>query len=190
MPHGSRKKGDNLNMKYCQLIRPNHPANYMTLDLVQIPDLDLNELSQIQFTFEKEPNQVEIKMEDCLHSVPRSFKYNKFKNSRPKMELQNLAKNMFRYCTVRLNQKIFVENDPGKSCKNYISTKYSDCDDKFNHQILKQNYHLGSYKSGLLMTNLKLPHLYLGTMTTSLACQQTSLLYFLMKNLTLYKRPG
>ena len=56
------------------------------------------------------------------------------------MEIQNLTKNSFRYFAVKFNQNKFVENGLGKKCKNYINTKYSDCDDKFIHKVLDKNY--------------------------------------------------
>ena len=134
------KKGLNLNKSYLQLIRTNHPANCLTLDLAQIPDLNLTDLSQIQFSFRNRPIQVLVQIEDRLKSLPRAFKHNKFGNSGPRMELQNLTKNTFCYYAVQFSQNVFVENDPGKKCKNYINTKYSNCDDEFIQKVLDKNY--------------------------------------------------
>ena len=89
--HG--RNGLSLNITDFKLIRPNHPTNCLTLDLIKIPELNLEYLSQIQFSFLKMPKyQVEVKMEDRLYSLSRQYKYNKFGNSGPKMDLMNLSK--------------------------------------------------------------------------------------------------
>ena len=137
------RKGLNLPIENIELIRSNHPTNCLTLDLVQIPNLILKDLSQIQFSFRKKPKyKIEIQLEDRLQSLTRSFKYNKFRNSGPKMDLQNLSKNTFRYYAVKFNQNIFVEDDPGKKCRNYTKTKtsYNACDEDFIRKVLANNY--------------------------------------------------
>ena len=136
-----KRKGLNLNIENVRLTQTNHPTNCLTLDLVQIPTLNLKDLSQIQFSFRKKPKyQIEIQLEDRLQSLTRSFKYNKFRNSGPKMDLQNLSKNTFRYYAVQFNQNIFVEDDPGKKCRNYTKTSYNACDEDFIRKLLENHY--------------------------------------------------
>ena len=72
------EKGFFLKKIHLQLIRSNHPTNCHTLDLVKIPNLTLDELSHIQFSFRNKPSQVEVRIEDRLHRLTRAFKYNKF----------------------------------------------------------------------------------------------------------------
>ena len=129
--------------KYIKLIRPNHPANCWTLDLVKIPNLNLTELTQIHFYFKNNSKlDVEIKIEDRLLSVSRDFKYNKFGNSGPKINLPKLD-SVYRYFAVKFHQNMFVENDPGKRCNNYNTNSYDDCDADFIKTILEKNYPAG-----------------------------------------------
>ena len=134
-----KKAGFNLNMTHVKLVRPSHPTNCLTLDLTQIRDLDLTDISQIKFSFKNIPKyQVEVKMEDRLYSVSRAYKYNKFRNLGSRMDLPKSSKNMIRYYVVKFNQKKLTENDPGKKCKNYITTSFNDCDDQFIKDVLKR----------------------------------------------------
>ena len=133
-----KKSGIYLNISYLELIRPNHPSNCLTLDL---SNLSLKDLIQIQFNFKQNSKyQLEVQLEDRLYSLSRSFKYNKFGNSGPKMELMNLSRSMFRYYSVQLSQNVFTEEDPGKKCKHYIETSYNDCDEQFIKKMLRENY--------------------------------------------------
>ena len=137
--HG--RNGSFLNITDVKLIRPNHPTNCLTLDLIKIPDLNLKYLSQIQFSFLNMPQyQVEVKMEDRLYSLSRAYKYNKFGNSGPKMDLMNLSENMFRYYAVEFSQNRFIESDPGKKCKTYITSSFNDCDEQFIKKELERKY--------------------------------------------------
>ena len=136
-----KKSRKYLNPSYIKLIHPNHPSNCLTLDLVKIPNLSLKDLIQIQFNFKHASKyQLEVQLEDRLYSLSRSFKYNKFGNSGPKMELKNLSRSIYRYYSVQLSQKVFTEEDPGKKCKHYVETSYNDCDQQFIKKMLRENY--------------------------------------------------
>ena len=136
------KKPDRfLNPSYIKLIHPNHPSNCLTLDLVKSSNLSLKDLNQIHFNFKQKPKyQLEVQLEDRLYSLSRSFKYNKFGNSGPNMELKNLSRTIFRYYSVQLSQNVFTEEDLGKKCKHYVETSYNDCDEHFIKKFLKENY--------------------------------------------------
>ena len=79
-------------------------------------------------------------MEDRQQSLRRAFKYNKFTNSGSKIDLKLSTSNLFRYFAVKFHQKIFVENDPGKNCRNYHNRSYDDCDADFVRRVLEKNY--------------------------------------------------
>ena len=135
-----KRKGVYLNITDVKLIRPNHPANCLTLDLVKIPSLSLKGLTKIEFSFENHPKyKLEVRIEDRFHSLSRAYKYNKFGYSGPKMDL-DLSINMFRYFAVKFTQNKMTDKDPRKRCKNYIKTSYNDCDEEFIKTELEINY--------------------------------------------------
>ena len=131
----------NLTLSHLELIRPNHPTNCLTLDLLKTYTHSLRGLYQIQFHFKSSSKyQIEVQIEDRLNSLSRAFKYNKFGRSGPRMELDNLNKSSYRYYSVQFNQKKFTERDPGKKCKNYHKTSFDDCDQEFFGKLLKEKY--------------------------------------------------
>ena len=136
------KKPDRfLNLSYIRLIHPNHPSNCLTLDLVKISNISLKNLFQVIFYFKENTKyQLEVHLEDRLYSLSRSFKYNEFGNSGPKMELKNLSRSLYRYYSVQLSQNVFTEEDPGKQCKNYVERSYNDCDQHFIKKVLREHY--------------------------------------------------
>ena len=136
-----------LDLKHVKLIRPNHPTNCLTLDLFKTYDGGFSGLHQIHFAFRKNARyakyQVEVQLEDRLFSISRAFKYNKFGNLGPIMELDNLSRSLYRYYSVQFNQKKFTEKDPGKKCKNYRETTYNECDQQFILEQLREKYPVG-----------------------------------------------
>ena len=54
------------------------------------------------------------------------------------MEL--ISKGMFRYI-VKIRERVFIEGDPGQTCRNYPNTEfasYSECDDKYVRQRIEE----------------------------------------------------
>ena len=132
-----------IKRKHVKLIRLNHPNNCLSLDLLEIPYLNLKGVNQIVFRFRRNAKyKLEVQMEDRLFSLSRPFKYNKFemKMIGPRMELNNLSKDTYRYFSVQFDQKMFSEDDPGKICKEYVNTTYNDCDEEFLKRLLQKNY--------------------------------------------------
>ena len=130
-----------IDRKHVKLIRMNHPTNCLTLDLVEIPNLNFKGINQIHFRFRRNANyKVEIQMEDRLYSLSRAFSFNKYKIVGPRMELKNLSKDMYRYFSVQFEQKRFSPHDPGKICRKYVETSYKDCDEEFMKKLLQKNY--------------------------------------------------
>ena len=131
----------NIKGRHVKLMRLNHPNNCLTLDLLEIPYLNLKGIKQILFRFRRNAKyKLEVQMEDRHFSLSRPFKYNKFEIIGPKMELNNLSKDTYRYFSVQFGQKRFSEDDPGKICKEYINTTYNDCDEEFLKNLLQKNY--------------------------------------------------
>ena len=131
----------NIGRNHVKLIRLNHPNNCLTLDLLEIPYLNLKGVNQIVFLFRRNAKyKLEVQMEDRLFSLSRSFKYNKFEIIGPRMDLNNLSTDMYRYFSVQFDQKRFSEDEPVKTCKEYVKTTYNGCDEEFLKNLLQKNY--------------------------------------------------
>ena len=46
----------------------------------------------------------------------------------------------FRYFSTKLEQKIFLEEDPNSNCIDYKESTYEDCDNNYIQKVLQQNY--------------------------------------------------
>ena len=82
---------------------------------------------------------VELKLEDQGLRLQRDPPpMNHFYSSGERMEL--LSKGMFRYI-VKNRERVFIEGDPGQTCRNYPNTEfasYSECDDKYVRKKIEE----------------------------------------------------
>ena len=80
-----------------RLIQLNHPNNCHDIDVFRLTK-NFTGFHQIQINFRKDPRyKIEIIMEDKKQSLSRTYKYNKFGNFGPRVFLDNLTKNHYKY---------------------------------------------------------------------------------------------
>ena len=116
-----------------KLIRPNHPHNCLTLDLVEMGNVHIQEIKGLWIKFRKGTN-VEILIEDRKAMVKRSPKLNKFESSGHEITLEGDSKPIYKYFAVKFHQNIFVANDPSVHCVEYPTEtfkSYDECDSDF-----------------------------------------------------------
>ena len=146
--NGTNKKYSWKERPLAKLLQLNHPNNCHDIDILRLTK-NLTGFHQIQINLRKDPRyKIEIIMEDKKQSLSRTYKYNKFGNSGPRIFLNNLTKNHYkyilkikvichyrclfhRYYAAEFEQRIFVEGDPKNRCNDYKETTYEDCDRKF-----------------------------------------------------------
>ena len=121
-----------------KLVRPNHPNNCLTLDLVELEDVHIQEIKGLWIKFQNGTN-VKILIEDRKAMVKRSPKLNKFESSGHEMYLDGNLKPVFKYFAVKLHQHIFVPNDPSVDCVEYPTQtfkNFDECDSDFTLRTL------------------------------------------------------
>ena len=112
---------------------------------------------------------VELKLEDQGLRLQRDPPpMNHFYSSGERMKL--VSKGMFRYI-VKIRERVFIEGDPGQTCRNYPNTEfasYSECDDQYVRKRVEEiapglnltpiwmSDHLDTVTSELLPTNLSM----------------------------------
>ena len=125
-----------------RLVRPNHPNNCLTLDLILFKELKLFQLQTIKFYFKKGID-VLILVEDRLKSVKRAQKLNKFGHSGPAFKLEDTNTSINKYYALQFHQNIFLEMDQSRACVDYPSLhfeSYDECDNKFVNKFLENNF--------------------------------------------------
>ena len=139
----------------CHLLNKKPFANMKSLGLV---------FNEMQYN-----TSVELKLEDQglrLQREPPPM--NHFYSSGERMKL--VSKGMFRYI-VKIRERVFIEGDPGQTCRNYPNTEfasYSECDDQYVRKRVEEiapglnltpiwiSDHLDTVTSEPLPTNLSL----------------------------------
>ena len=95
------KYRNNINMKRnseaIKLIRPNHPSNCRIFDLTTQNISKEDGLYQIQLNFHPKANfSVEIFMVDRNQQMFRTFKYNSFANTGPRISISDLGSAVYK----------------------------------------------------------------------------------------------
>ena len=81
---------------------PNYPNNCHDVD-ISLLSSNLSGFHQVQFNFRPDPRlQVEIKMEDKLRSLTRSYKFNKYGSTGSRLQIMNLTHKSHRYMQILL----------------------------------------------------------------------------------------
>ena len=81
---------------------PNYPNNCHDVDISLLTS-NLSGFHQVQFNFRPDPRlQVEIKMEDKLRSLTRSYKFNKYGSTGSRLQIMNLTHKSHRYVSINL----------------------------------------------------------------------------------------
>ena len=134
------KKGTffEIPLQYVKQKRVNFPNNCQTLDLLEVAEINGTFIKQIWIEFEDIRNKtVEIIFKGRNLDCGRDIKDHSFHSTGQTVKVdKNL---LWKSYMVEISQRVYVEEDRSKRCKNYPSAEflsYKDCDDSFVSGII------------------------------------------------------
>ena len=124
---------------------PQHPA-CQTIDVAKYINLRNNTPMYLKLVFKKVSNlTMTLLIEDKRKALlKRSLRSNIMDYDGPRIEIDLMDPMSLNYY-LTISQTIDIETDTGKACKNYPSpdfTSYSDCDEEFVYDQMKNTYKL------------------------------------------------
>ena len=125
---------------------PQFPA-CQTVDLNRYLNLSRITPSYVFFLFKKIPNLgISVELGDRRKSLTRrKLIQNSFEYEGAKIELESLFNTKMRTYALTISQRIDLENDKGKNCKDYPNenfSSYRECDENFVYNKVAENYNM------------------------------------------------
>ena len=127
-------------LEYVKQKRVNYPNNCQTLDLFEVTELKERVIKQIWMEFEDITGRsVEINFKGRNLDCGRDIKDHGFYSTGQAIRMNKNF--LWKSYMVEISQRVYVEEDPSKRCKNYPTAdflSYKDCDDSFINGIISR----------------------------------------------------
>ena len=126
------------NSEHLKASRVNYPNNCRSLALNSVPDLEGKRIQQLYFVIADLGNYaVEIQLNGFTLESRRNIREHSRQSIGDAIRLER--ENVSRAYTVDITQRVFVEEDPTTTCRNYPNLEhlsYEECDSQFVRNLL------------------------------------------------------